>query len=141
MTIYRRVYDSRHLQADCQEPGSVPEPYARQSSMGYLYLNLIYDKCRLTEKEFPPIHPTKQGFRMYSPGMWETKYEGFRIHSSQIYQNGNKSIYYVHKVDVQRKLMPYVAGYGPGLWARSDLPLIAKKKPRLGAKREIQGRD
>ena len=35
---YRRVYDSRHLQADCQEPGSSPEPYARQSSMGYLYL-------------------------------------------------------------------------------------------------------
>ena len=25
----RRVYDSRHLQADCQEPGSSPEPYAR----------------------------------------------------------------------------------------------------------------
>ena len=23
------VYDSRHLQADCQEPGSAPEPYAR----------------------------------------------------------------------------------------------------------------
>ena len=22
----RRVYDSRHLQADCQEPGSAPEP-------------------------------------------------------------------------------------------------------------------
>jgi len=22
-------YDSRHLQADCQEPGSAPEPYAR----------------------------------------------------------------------------------------------------------------
>jgi len=32
------VYDSRHLKADCQEPGSAPEPYARQSSMGYLYL-------------------------------------------------------------------------------------------------------
>jgi len=29
MTAYRRVYDSRHLQADCQEPGSAPEPYAR----------------------------------------------------------------------------------------------------------------
>jgi len=27
MAAYRRVYDSRHLQADCQEPGSVPEPY------------------------------------------------------------------------------------------------------------------
>ena len=24
-----RVYDSCHLQADCQEPGSAPEPYAR----------------------------------------------------------------------------------------------------------------
>jgi len=23
---YRRVYDSRHLQADCQEPGSALEP-------------------------------------------------------------------------------------------------------------------
>jgi len=29
MAAYRRVYDSRHLQAECQEPGS---------SMGYLYL-------------------------------------------------------------------------------------------------------
>jgi len=26
---YRRVYDSHHLQADCQEPGSDPEPYDR----------------------------------------------------------------------------------------------------------------
>jgi len=29
MAAYRRVYDSRHLQADCHEPGSAPEPYAR----------------------------------------------------------------------------------------------------------------
>jgi len=41
MAAYRRVYDLRHLQADCQEPGSAPEPYARQSSMGYLYLFLL----------------------------------------------------------------------------------------------------
>jgi len=27
MAAYRRVYDSRHLQADYQEPGSAPEPY------------------------------------------------------------------------------------------------------------------
>jgi len=27
MAAYRQVYDSRHLQADCQEPGSVLEPY------------------------------------------------------------------------------------------------------------------
>ena len=38
MAAYRRVCDSRHLQADCQEPGSAAEPYARQSSMGYLLL-------------------------------------------------------------------------------------------------------
>ena len=36
-SLYRRVYDSRHLQADCQEPGSAPEPYARQSIMGYTF--------------------------------------------------------------------------------------------------------
>ena len=41
MAAYRRVYDSRHLQADCQEPGSAAEPCARQSSMGYLYLFTI----------------------------------------------------------------------------------------------------
>jgi len=29
MAAYRRVYDSRHLQADCQEPVSAPEPYAQ----------------------------------------------------------------------------------------------------------------
>jgi len=38
MAAYHLVYDSRNLQADCQEPGSAPEPYARQSSMGYLFL-------------------------------------------------------------------------------------------------------
>jgi len=37
MAAYRRVYDSCHLQADCQEPGSAPEPYARQLSMGHLF--------------------------------------------------------------------------------------------------------
>jgi len=26
MAAYRRVYDSHHLQADCQEPGSAAEP-------------------------------------------------------------------------------------------------------------------
>jgi len=38
MAASRRVYDSRHLQADCQEPGSAPKFYAWQSSMGYVYL-------------------------------------------------------------------------------------------------------
>ena len=39
MAAYRRV-GSRHLQTDCQEPGSAPEPCARQSSTGYLYILL-----------------------------------------------------------------------------------------------------
>jgi len=38
MAAYDGVYDSRHLLTDCQEPGLAPEPSARQSSMGYLYL-------------------------------------------------------------------------------------------------------
>ena len=42
MAAYRWVYDSRHLQADCQELGLAPEPYAWQSSMGYLYLYRPY---------------------------------------------------------------------------------------------------
>jgi len=44
MSAYRRVYDSRHLQADCQEPGSAPEPYARQSTM--VYLCLFHSICK-----------------------------------------------------------------------------------------------
>ena len=45
MAAYRWVCDSRHLQTDCQEPGSALKLYARQSSTGYLYLlqvNLLY---------------------------------------------------------------------------------------------------
>ena len=38
MAAYHQVYDSRHLQDDCQEPGLAPEPYTRQSHMGYLYV-------------------------------------------------------------------------------------------------------
>jgi len=34
---HRRGHPSRHLQADCREPGSAPEPSARRSSMGYLF--------------------------------------------------------------------------------------------------------
>jgi len=42
MAAYRWVYDSRHLQADCQEPGSTPEPYARQLRTGYLLVLLEF---------------------------------------------------------------------------------------------------
>ena len=37
MAAYRQVYDSRRLQADCQEPGSAPEPCTWHSSVGYLF--------------------------------------------------------------------------------------------------------
>jgi len=47
MAAYRRVYDSRHLEADCQEPGSAPEPYARQSSMGCFFTH-EYDALRVS---------------------------------------------------------------------------------------------
>ena len=33
MAAYRRVYDSRHLQADCQEPGPAPEPYTHSNAI------------------------------------------------------------------------------------------------------------
>jgi len=41
MAAFLQVYDSRHLQADCQKPASALEPYTRQLSMGYLYLFLL----------------------------------------------------------------------------------------------------
>jgi len=41
MAAYRRVYDSRHLQANCQDPGSAPEPYARQSSIGLPFICIV----------------------------------------------------------------------------------------------------
>jgi len=38
MAAQRRVYGSRHLQADCQEPGSAPEPYTLGNRvLGYLF--------------------------------------------------------------------------------------------------------
>ena len=45
MAAYRRVYDSRHLQADCQEPGSAPEPYAQKSSTGQARIQEARGPC------------------------------------------------------------------------------------------------
>jgi len=50
-----RGYDSRHLQADYQEPGSAPEPYVRQSSIGYLYF-FTSDYLRYPGKKQSVIH-------------------------------------------------------------------------------------
>ena len=55
MAAYRRVYDSLHLQAGCQEPGSTLEPYVRQSSIGYLYF-FTYDYLLYLRKKQSVIH-------------------------------------------------------------------------------------
>jgi len=41
MEAYHRVYDLRHLEADCQEPGSAPEPYASEVTTLWCYTNLF----------------------------------------------------------------------------------------------------
>jgi len=60
MATYRLVYDSHHLQADCQGPGSAPEPYARQSSTGCLYLRIVIqndaeDRGYIRKRSVPKI--------------------------------------------------------------------------------------
>jgi len=74
MAAYRQVYDSRHLQADYavyrtqftsvslpdsvlvyQEPGSAPEPYFRQSNIGYFYF-FTSDYLRYLRKK-PTCNP------------------------------------------------------------------------------------
>jgi len=72
MPAYRRVYDSRHLQANCQEPGSAPEPYARQSIMGYLYLFntlVIHGKTAVMGKLFCEITTAMTGTGTALTGM------------------------------------------------------------------------
>ena len=44
MAAYRRVYDSRHLQADCHELGSSPEPYARNRVWATFYTLVLYGR-------------------------------------------------------------------------------------------------
>ena len=56
MAAYRRVYDSRHLQVDCQERGSAPEPYARQSSTSYLYLHINNNLFMFLSYDFTQRH-------------------------------------------------------------------------------------
>jgi len=54
MAAYRRVYDSRHLQTNCQELGSAPEPYAWQWSMSCLFCCCLWPEAvqpsRLVDK-------------------------------------------------------------------------------------------
>jgi len=56
MAAYHQVYDSHHLQADFQEPGSAPEPYTRYRVWATFYLITI----ALIQKEQQPF-PYKSG--------------------------------------------------------------------------------
>jgi len=64
MAAYRRVYASRHLQADCQEPGSAPKPYtlgnrvwatllkirriSRKQKQRRIYIMFTFSECHVT---------------------------------------------------------------------------------------------
>ena len=50
MAAYSRVYDSCHLHADCQEPGSAPGPYARQSSTGTTGYSFTFSRPLSSDK-------------------------------------------------------------------------------------------
>ena len=60
MTAYRRVYDSRHLQADCQEPGSAPERSVIEHGLPLGDLLTVYYAERLIMYMF-----TRQNSRQY----------------------------------------------------------------------------
>ena len=66
MAAYRRVYDSRHMQADCQELGPAPEPYARQLSMGYFYLFLHREiRSEISSTAVSSVTTTRRGLDAY----------------------------------------------------------------------------
>ena len=59
MAVYRRVYDSRHLQADCQESASAPEPYAATLGNGlpFLHLNAVLSVQCISNLEKCTVNP------------------------------------------------------------------------------------
>ena len=97
MAANRRVYDSRHLQADCQEPGSARELYPRQSSMGYLLASI---SNRPTRYEFTLLYqflcqPVMQlciasnnillNLAFPFRRLWRWHYPGFRLRSTSLW--------------------------------------------------------
>jgi len=51
MAAYRRVYDSRHLQADCKELGSPPEPSQRSViEYGLPFFSFYRKKLNVTQQ-------------------------------------------------------------------------------------------
>ena len=64
---YRRVYDSHHLRAGCQEPGSAPEPYARQPTYGLRSTFLHPSLQELTNPAKERRHGGSEYRRLHTP--------------------------------------------------------------------------
>jgi len=63
MAAYRRVYDSCHLQADWQEPGSAPDP-----TLGYrVWATFTFFRSRQLTA-FPRQHALNQPLPMHTHG-------------------------------------------------------------------------
>jgi len=60
MAAYHRIYDSRHLQADW----SAPEPYDRQSCMGYLFIYWPFNATSQLENKLPSVEDRRQTDRV-----------------------------------------------------------------------------
>ena len=56
MAAYHWVYDSRHLQADCKEPGSAPEFYARNRV--WATFTFFYPSGPVPKETFTHSHPS-----------------------------------------------------------------------------------
>jgi len=69
----RRVYDSRHLQADCQKPGSAPEPYAEQSSTVYLYPFTVIQHAIMQHDLFKTYVESQKNLPAVRAGIKNTK--------------------------------------------------------------------
>ena len=63
MPAYRRVYDSRHLQADCQEPGSAPEPYTLGNRVWAIFILLRCQHCNNSKQDALLLQRKRYAFK------------------------------------------------------------------------------
>jgi len=59
MAAYRRVHDSRHLQADCQEPGLAPEPYMLGNRVWATFTLYRAIAAKSTQVNYRLVHNTQ----------------------------------------------------------------------------------
>jgi len=64
MAAYRRVYDSRHLQADCQEPGSAPGTLRSVIEYGRRFVLTLRRRCAIVAKRHATSARPTSGSRL-----------------------------------------------------------------------------